>query len=238
MKLPRIDRILSLSSLLLLTLAAGCGGPGWLGSVQSHGVIRDLQAEAPHPRHLSLDELASDPTMVGVGLLSGPGGDVILQNGQAHCGVIGPDGKPTVEVRTGVGVSHLYGSPVPAWREVRLPRGLNGDRLATEIRRVADANGLEGVSSFPFRVEGRLWGLVARVRMESVSQPEALQRDPRHLEVDRAIGEVVGFYSEAAPNGAGATVTAKVRLTGNHSFLGHVERVSIPVGSTIFLPKR
>jgi acetolactate decarboxylase len=225
--------------------AAGKPRP-WDGEVRVHGALRAMFHEGQTGAMVTLDTLLPNPDLYAVGALADLSGEVTVVGGKAYLSYPQEADATRTEtpLRTNAAATLLVSSEVPDWRGVVTDRAIRFEELDQEIAKIAAAAGMNLDERFPFLMEGNVvdlqWHVIdgRRLTAGGASHQDHLAAAAK-VRLDRGWATLVGFYSET-DQGIFTHMGSKTHI---HCALdepvstGHVDHVTIPVGTTIKFPE-
>jgi len=194
---------------------------------------------------VSLDALLPNRDLYAVGALAGLSGEVTVVGGTAYLAYPeeGDATRNEVTLRTNVAATLLVDAEVPAWHALVTEHTIRFAELDEEIARIATAAGMRLDRRFPFLMEGNFddleWHVIdgRRLTAGEASHQSHLAAAAK-ARMDRTPATLVGFYSQS-DEGVFTHMGSKTHI---HCVLdepissGHVDHVTIPVGTTIKFP--
>jgi hypothetical protein len=196
--------------------------------------------------HVSLSEITSGPSVVGIGSLSGLRGEIAIVRGVPWLSYALPGGGVRVE-RFGVGdeqATFLAVADVPAWQSQILDSPVAFEALAGELERRASQAGLDTSEPIPLLIEGAL----SSIELNVVNGPALGNQTPTdermadvaiRAAVPAAEGTVVGFLASRGGErlihrGKRVHLHVVLPATGH---VGHLDSVVVGAGSVLRLPR-
>lgn len=197
--------------------------------------------------HVTLSDVPSGPSVIGIGSLSGLRGEIAIVRGAPWLSYALPGGGVRVE-RFGVGdegATFLAIADVPAWQTQTLDAPVGFEALAGELERRASAAGLDTSQPIPLLIEGAF----SSIQLNVVNGPALGNQTPTdermadvaiRASVPAAKGTLVGFL---ASRGGERLIHPGKRLhlhvvlpaTGH---VGHLDSVVVGEGSVLQLPSQ
>ena len=194
---------------------------------------------------VSLSSLPRGPGLVGIGSLSGLRGEVAIVDGAIWVSYPEADGirAERLEQRDEL-AAFLATADVRAWTAESLDRPIAHERVQTEIERVLAKTNLDRSRPVPVVIEGEFSALKFNVVDGSKltnDQPsrEDMLRTAKTLDLPRAKGTLVGFYSQRDQPELihpGQRTHLHVVLPEANQ-MGHVDAVTIEPGARLRLPE-
>ena len=244
-----------LTTILPCLVSLGCAANGnrpeainprpWTGEVQVHGALRAMFHEGQTGAMVTLDALLPNPDLYAVGALADLSGEVTVVAGKAYLSYPEEADATRTEttLRTNAAATLLVVSEVPVWRGIVTERAIRFEELDEEIAKLAIAAGMSLDERFPFLMEGNFddlqWHVIdgRRLTAGGASHQDHLAAAAK-ARLDRTLATLVGFYSES-DEGVFTHMGSKTHI---HCALdeplstGHVDHVTIPVGTTVKFP--
>jgi acetolactate decarboxylase len=239
-----MNRAPHLGCALAAALAAcACSAPGWNEPVHTWGSMHAVMHDGETQGRVRVADASAGQHAVGIGALAGLAGEIVILDGDVWTSRV----EETTRIATGEGArptdeaALLAVTRVPRWSERVLDRDLSLEELDLALRRMADEAGLVDVGTFPFVVRGDLEALDAHVLNGRCpyAGPGSSRTDPVRTSTPRAIGTLVGFYTDLEPGlitHRGSRTHVHVLIGGDSPFVGHVDGVRIRRGASIRLP--
>lgn len=232
---------------ILPWLLLGCAGSArfWDGEVRVHGALRAMFHEGQTGSTVALDALLPNADLYAVGALADLSGEITVIGGKAYLSY--PEGAENARTettfRTSAGATLLVAARVPAWQSVSIENSIRFEELDDAIANLAASAGMDLDQRFPFLLEGDFedlqWHVIDGNRLAAggTSHQDHLAASTQ-ARLDQASATLVGFYS-AGDQGVFTHMGSKTHI---HCVLeeplttGHVDHVTIPVGTTIKFP--
>ncbi len=225
---------------------SAAGNPrSWDGEVRVHGTLRAMFHEGQTGPTATLDSMLPNPDLYAVGALAGLSGEVTVVRGNVYLSY--PEGaeglRTETTTRTNAAATLLVAAEVPAWRSVVTEHPIFFKDLDEEIAQIAASAGMSLDERFPFLVEGELedlqWHVIdgRRLTAGGASHQDHLAAAAK-ARLDRAPATLVGFYS-ASDQGVFTHMGSKTHIhcaVDEPLSTGHVDHVTIPVGTTVKFP--
>jgi acetolactate decarboxylase len=215
-------------------------------TLTTYGSLSDVMKEGKTGPAVWLRKMGDDPSLVGIGALSGLRGEVAVLDGNVWLGYSTNATSPHGRALSGTDetAAFLTVASVPEWQTFTLATRVHGADLALRLEKLAGDAGLDARLAIPVVVTGRFENLryyVADGRGLISGRPilekELAQTSSRTAHAN-AKGVLVGFFSTGAHP---AMLHPGVRhhlhvVLPEKTEIGHVERVDLEVGTTVRLP--
>jgi alpha-acetolactate decarboxylase len=240
-----------LHSFLLVAMAVGAnagenGGvtlrPPWEGVVRFYGSLGAIFHDGRIGSEVQLESLLPNPRLYAVGTLADVAGEVTIVGGTAYLSY--RDGESSARIEevdsSTEDAAILVAAWVDGWASVMTTEAIRFEELDDAIIRFAKSVGFADNARFPFLVEGELEDLHFHVIDGSrLAAGRSSHRDHLAASIrssrDRAPATLVGFFSARDVG----VITQMDSSTHIHCVVcqdlasGHVDRVTIPAGTTI-----
>jgi len=203
---------------------------------------------------VDLADVPSTPGHWGVGALAEMKGEILLYDGQLLISRV-YDGKTRILPASDGEQAVLFASgEVTQWHKVALPVAMDSLALSDFIEKQAEALGLSAEQGFPLRLPGTFtslaWHVVTGNAPGGHSQKSAHAQTKKSGHVNTtsgmsrydqpgALGEIIGIYTGSALEGIASHPGERLHLhyiDENKTVSGHVDKISIPAGTTLMLP--
>lgn len=243
MTAPRRLRF-TLAPILLAALASGgCSSNRWNGKVEQYGDLGAAMggsAGAHYPlRHAERDG------RWGLGVLAGPGGEVVVADGFVWVGRADSPTQAHTEAGTGYGESAAWiaMARVPRWREFELERSLELEAVGSLAAELGAREGWDPGRALPFVVVGALTDVDVHVARGACPHSGTLPADPAPFRARFSVahGTLVGLH---APGGGGAlthpgdTLHVHALLRQPTTLAAHVDGAWVMSGARLRIPAR
>lgn len=215
-------------------------------TLTTYGSLSDVMKEGKTGPAVWLRKMTDDPSLVGIGALSGLRGEVAVIDGTVWLGYStdatsshGRELSGTDETATFLAVA-----AVPQWQTFTLATRVHGADLDRRLEKLARDAGLDARLPIPVVITGRFENLryyVADGRGMDTGRPiseQELAAAASRAAHPAAKGVLVGFFSTGMHP---AILAPGVRhhlhvVLREKPEIGHVERVDLEVGTTVKLP--
>ncbi len=203
---------------------------------------------------VSLADLPAHPGLIGVGPLEGLKGEITIDQGTVYISTM-RDGEQVVSERMDGGAIFLAFGAADSWQAVEVPEALEGgEAIEAFIKAAAQQHGLHPAQPFPFRITGAAEDLDYHVMFMASDGPHGghgMHHGPSHghhahkqakipFKVSRARVTIVGIWADEA---SGDQYTHHGQRTHMHVLVddpqgaGHVDKLALAPGATLFLPR-
>lgn len=215
-------------------------------TLTTYGSLSDLMQHGKTSPAVWLRKMADDPSLVGIGALSGLRGEVAILDGGVWLGYSTDAASSHGRALSGADetAAFLAVASVPEWQTFTLATGVIHLDLDRRLDKLARDAGLDARSPIPVVVTGRFENLHFHVADgrgmpagQAISDEDVLASSSRSTRED-AKGVLVGFYSTLAQPAIlhpGEQHHLHVVLKERPE-IGHVDRVDLTVGTTVRLP--
>jgi len=206
----------------------------WEGALRHfhHGDVRG---------RADLQHFSGRPDVIAVGPVGELDGEVTAIDGRWFITRM-RDGKPVTTDETGIHAGFLVWADVPAWRDpVEIDATVSSHReLEMLIADLADANGLDTDTPFPFRVQA----VASALDWHVLAPPRDGQEQGGHLDsafkqrLEQVEVELVGFFSRhhaGVFTHRNSWAHIHVILPDGHA--GHVDAIELAAGARLMLPR-
>ncbi|MEW6071478.1 MAG: acetolactate decarboxylase [Planctomycetota bacterium] len=230
----------------LLPLLAGCAA-GWSGRIESWGTLKSVLRDGDTSGRVPLGAIPVTPDSVGLGMIEGLDGEILILGTEVWQARAPTEDRVSASAGdpADVRAAFLLHARVRRWREFAVEGDLSWAQLEARLAELALTVGLGTEETWPFLVEGPLADLESHVVRGQCPFAPAPAGAPGNPPLCFAIaaeqGTLVGFYSLALPGTythAGSRLHAHALLSGEHSFVGHLDAVTVRAGAVIRLPVR
>lgn len=241
---------------IVISFAVGCtssptleqpsDSPGWDGTVQQWGTLREVMHGEVMDGQVLLSEATSKPHVFGIGAPDKLQGEILIADSVAWVAKI-KDGK-RIEVRESSREDSavlLAIAQVTRWTEVTVDQDVSAENFDDFIQKTIIQAGLGMLETIPFVIEGQLLSLDLHVLNGECPFAEVKGEiegagPPHRTSLSDVQGLLVGFYAE---NGAGRITHHSTRThvhalvgTGDERVAGHVDAVALKAGTVIRVP--
>lgn len=215
-------------------------------TLTTYGSLSDLMQHGKTSPAVWLRKMTDDPSLVGIGSLSGLRGEVAVLDGGVWLGYSTDATSSHGRALSGADetAAFLAVASVPEWQTFTLATAVIHLDLDRRLEKLARDAGLDARGPIPVVVTGRFENLHFHVadgrgmpENQPVSEKELLASSSKATRED-AKGVLVGFFSTSAQ--------PAILHPGEHHHLhviiqekpeiGHVDRVNLTVGTTVRLP--
>jgi hypothetical protein len=215
-------------------------------TLTTYGRLSDLLEHGRTGPAVWLRKMGDDPSLVGIGALSGLRGEVAVIDGRVWLGYATGETSSHGRALDGADetAAFLAVAAVPEWRTFTLGVRVPHDGLDGALLSLARDAGLDARQPLPVVVSGRLQNLEFHVAdgrgMQpgvAISEQELLAASSKGASKD-VQGVLVGFFSTGAHPAllhSGTRRHLHVVLPENPE-VGHVDHVDLDVGVTVRLP--
>ncbi|MBC8202500.1 MAG: hypothetical protein H8E91_01590 [Planctomycetes bacterium] len=225
--------------ILSIFLLAGCGKTKQL--VEQHGGMRDALRMGNTQSRITFEEISAKPHAFAVGALTDLEGEITIVDGQILVATT-PDGASATSTSgtNDQSATLLTIAYVENWAKDRIPANTD---FETAVETVALRNGVNVDEPFPFYVYANTTSYDMHVinGFCPVASPDLPERDqPWRLHGKETGMLIVGFYAknqEGVMTHHGSNIHIHgIDTSGKDVVSGHLDRVEVLAGSTIFVP--
>jgi alpha-acetolactate decarboxylase len=215
-------------------------------TLTTYGSLSDLMGQGKTGPAVWLRKMGDDPSLVGLGALSGLRGEVAVIDGAVWLGYSTDATSSHGRALSGADetAAFLVVASVPEWQTFTLATSVIDADLDRRLEKLARDAGLDARTPLPVVVSGRFENLRFHVadgrgmpQNQPISEKELLAASSKGAH-ENVKGVLVGFFSTG--------VHPAIFHPGAHHHLhwvvredpeiGHVDRVDLAVGTTVRLP--
>ena len=228
-----------------LAALAGCSAPqgGWDLSVGRWGTVREALRDGHSEKRVVVGDVVGSPHALGVGAVAGLQGEITVLDGVVWVSRGDPSGS-VQSVRgdgKGVDATLLALARVDRWRSEPLAASSGRAALEADLQRALERAGFDKLPIVPFVVRGDLTGLRGHILRgacpNSPTQPPPGSLPPLELDLPRARGTLVGFWTTLPPGElAHHGEHAHIHVLFDDGTTAHVDEVGAGASAVLALP--
>lgn len=179
---------------ILLGMAALAPQP----SVRVAGAMRNIMMRADLSAYASLDSLARQPNLYGLGPVAGLQGEIMVLNSKPYVCAVRSE-KPVVTIDSTAKAAMFVYASVPRWKTVSIDARVNSfTDLERQLPDWCRANGYDSTKPFPFRIQGKVTKALCHVinwRSGALHTTENHKQFALNQQILQREVELLGFYS-------------------------------------------
>jgi alpha-acetolactate decarboxylase len=212
----------------------------------TYGSLADVMQQGKTSPAVWLRKMSDDPSLVGIGALSGLRGEIAVIDGGVWLGYSTDATTSHGRVLRGADetAAFLTVASVPEWQSFTLGTSVSHDELSRRLEKIARDGGLDARRPLPVVISGRLQNLRFHVADgrgmtlgQALSEGDLLAASSKGA-VEETNGVLVGFFSTAPHPDvlhSGARFHLHVVLQKKPD-VGHVDHVDLDAGTIVRLP--
>jgi len=228
-----------------LAALAGCTAPpgGWDLTVGRWGTVREALRDGHSEARVVVGDVVGSPHALGVGAVAGLQGEITVLDGVVSVSRGERGGAVKSERGDGKGVEAtlLALARVDQWRSEPLAASSGRAALEADVQRALERAGFGNLQCVPFVVRGELTGLHGHILRgacpDSPNEPPPGSLPPVELDLPRARGTLVGFWTSLPP---GELVHhgehAHIHVLLEDGTTAHVDEVGAGASAVLALP--
>ena len=208
------------------------------------GAIKQVKKEGRLEATIYLDSISDKANLFALGPVENLQGELMILDGESYVSEVNSQGMNTVKTSYVVGAPFLVYCNVNIWNEFNLERSIdNLQELQNEIGKLAQANGFDLQTAFPFKVSGVINNAKYHVIWKDLKvkehSPEIHKNSKVFYPLSAEPVDILGFYSQ---NHAGifthhdSFIHAHV-INADRTKMGHLDEIQMEAGSVkVHLP--
>lgn len=241
LKLKPQNTIIGLSFIVFALI--GCQNQtATTGTVHFRGAMKNVMQKGDISAQIDLDSLAGKPHLFALGAIEDLKGEIQVFDGESFISVV-VDSAVAIQQTFSERATLLVYSQVPQWQEIAVPAEVRTELQLQEF--IAERISRDNITTKPFAF--LLKGGIAKLSWHVIDWPEGddVHTHEKHKQsgangiLENEFVDIVGFYSESH-HGIFTHHSSNVHMhfkTRRGQLAGHVDRVDLKEGMTLFLPK-
>ncbi len=227
------------TSLLFFTIILSCTN-AQTAPVKHIGAMQDMGKMNFAPT-IRVDTIADKEHLFGIGPLGRMQGEITIVDGKPLSASVNEKGDGIVQNRWDMEAPFFVYANVQAWRAFPFSIDIkNQADLQTAIADIAQHNGYDLKTPFPFRITGTFEQLTTHIVMPRNPEVPGYQENKNQANYDwrNETGELIGFYSESHQRIFTHHDSYIHVHFVNHDYtiLGHVDKIQTATQLTLYLP--